>query len=591
MKTFFRFYKLILSLLKDLWLNRIIAQIAVILLIFLESYIVIILGQIIDDLSSGDIDLSNKLVKIVIYISIPFVIEPIAYYMKDYQTLLAQKRIVSGIYHKIINQDYKFHIDKQTGKLITKILRSSDLVNIIFWDLEHFLFTSILQFFIPLVLIYQISPKLFLAAAISFLATLPFIAIAVNLNLKYRAFSKDIEYERNNTIADGITNFTAVRAFGKEQREEDLLDERLKEYRKSETKYKNTWRFVDFVSRLSGLIVFGSVSYILVKLYDTKSITIGEVIIVVTYMNLYVTKVIGLFFSIRNAMRDIPMMQDILDIFESNETVIESKSPRTIGHAQGEITLENVHFTYTNKTQVIEGISLVIKPKQTVAFVGPSGGGKTTLTKLIMRYYDPTDGQIKIDGVNIKDLSYETLRSLIGLVPQEPVLFNKSIYYNVAYAFEDDFQNKDKNFGLVVEACKKAQIHDFIESLPEGYDTIVGERGLKLSGGQKQRIAIAQVIIKNPKIVIFDEATSQLDSESEKAIQTAFAELSHDKTVIIIAHRLSTITHADNIFVINQGHVKETGRHKDLLKINNGIYAGLWDIQSGGFRKQKKIGG
>ncbi|MDQ6985920.1 MAG: ATP-binding cassette domain-containing protein [Candidatus Dojkabacteria bacterium] len=227
-----------------------------------------------------------------------------------------------------------------------------------------------------------------------------------------------------------------------------------------------------------------------------------------------------------------------------------------------------------------------MKSEETIAFVGTSGGGKSTLTRLLMKYYDVWKGGIEIDGVNIKDLSNKDLREIIGLVPQEPVLFNRSVYYNVGYALDDihDLDNLG-NKEIIIEACKKAKIHDFIMTLKDGYETKVGERGLKLSGGQKQRIAIARVLIKNPKVVIFDEATSMLDSESEKLIQEAFTVLSQNKTVIIIAHRLSTITHCDNIFVIENGSVAESGTHKELLS-DSKIYKNLWDIQSGGFSKK-----
>lgn len=585
MKIFFKFYKYILSLSKDMWFIRFVNISLSIVLVVIDSYIVILIGNIIDDVSLGTTTLKEKVIEMIILLSIPFIIEPITFHLKGLNMVTLQKRIILKLFGKVINQDYKYHIDKETGRLMTKLFKSSDIMHLMVWELEYFLFSNVLTFFIPLIFIATISKTLSLIAFSSFIVTLPLLFIVIKLNIKYRTISRDMEYIRNNAIIDGIGNFVTVRAFGKEKKEIAILDEKTTDYRDAELKYQLTWRLVDFISRLSGIFVFITVTFYSIYLFDNKLITLGSVVVIITYMMMFMGRVISLFFSIRNVVKDIPIMKDVLEIKESKPLIVDSENPVTNLDLKGKIELKDLKFSYNDRIQVIEGISLKINPNQTVAFVGPSGGGKTTLTKLIMRYYDPDEGGVFIDDINIKDIKYDNLRDIIGLVPQEPVLFNKTILYNVAYAFKDNTNNEKEKYLEVIEACKKAQIHEFIESLPDGYNTVVGERGLKLSGGQKQRIAIAQVLIKNPKVVIFDEATSQLDSESEKSIQNAFRELSANKTVIIIAHRLSTITHCDNIFVIDGGVVKEIGKHEELLKNTEGIYSSLWKIQSGGFVK------
>jgi len=240
------------------------------------------------------------------------------------------------------------------------------------------------------------------------------------------------------------------------------------------------------------------------------------------------------------------------------------------------ILIKDVSFSYDGTVNALSDINLDIKPNESIAFVGVSGVGKTTLTKLLMRFYDPTRGHIYIDGVQTDTISKEDLRKTIGIVPQETVLFNQSIGYNIAYG--DNKKSKEE----LIKATKMANLYDFIQSLPEGMDTIVGERGIKLSGGQKQRLAIARAFMKNAPIVIFDEATSNLDSESERLIQESLWKLAKNKTTIIIAHRLSTIQKVDRIIVFDEGKIVDEGRHAELTQKDSGIYKYLWELQSAG---------
>ena len=243
------------------------------------------------------------------------------------------------------------------------------------------------------------------------------------------------------------------------------------------------------------------------------------------------------------------------------------------------MTLSKVSFTYIgkNESKLFENLNLTIPAGQNVGIVGPSGGGKTTITKLLLRFMDIRSGAIKIDGINIAEVTQTSLRDAITYVPQEPLLFHRSIKENIAYG------KPSATMKEITTAAKKAHAHDFIEKLPQGYDTLVGERGIKLSGGQRQRVALARAILKDAPIIVLDEATSALDSESERLIQEALFSLMEGRTTIVIAHRLSTIKHLDRILVLKDGKIIEDGNHVDLIKKKNGTYAKLWSHQSGGF--------
>jgi ATP-binding cassette subfamily B protein len=292
-------------------------------------------------------------------------------------------------------------------------------------------------------------------------------------------------------------------------------------------------------------------------------------------------KAINLAYKAKDFMKASVDLKKFMDIMQTESVVQEKLDARDIGDIKKGISFKDVSFTYTetvddenkSKKHVLEDVNFEIKLDQTVAFVGKSGSGKTTLAKLVMRYYDVDNGSIKVNGTDVKDLTLRSLRKAIGLVPQDPVMFNETIRYNISYG------NPDASMEEIKEAARNSALDRFIESLPKGYDTVVGERGIKLSGGQRQRLAIARVMLENPEIIIFDEATSQLDSENEKAIQGAFANLTKHKTTIVIAHRLSTVMHADKIIVFDEGKIVEVGKHQDLMN-NEGIYALLWRLQT-----------
>jgi ABC-type transport system involved in Fe-S cluster assembly fused permease/ATPase subunit len=274
--------------------------------------------------------------------------------------------------------------------------------------------------------------------------------------------------------------------------------------------------------------------------------------------------------EIRQALTD---MREMFGLLEQPAEVTDKPNAPALNVPNGAIRFDKVEFAYDPDRQILKGIDLDIGAGQTVAVVGPSGSGKSTIGRLLFRFYDVTAGAIQIDGQDLRDIGQESLRRAIGVVPQDTVLFNDSIGYNIAYGRPEATMNE------VIEAAKAAQCHDFIMNLPQGYDTMVGERGLKLSGGEKQRVGIARTILKNPPILLLDEATSALDTETEKSIQDSLTEMGQGRTVITIAHRLSTIVHADRIVVLEAGVVTESGTHEELLQLH-GRYARMWARQA-----------
>lgn len=581
MNLFLKVYKRNLAFLSRYKKVVLLAWLFGFLLLLVNNLSILIIGELVDSVSRGD-DFIPYIFIIAGTISAPLIVEPLTMYFRSELYAVLVRDYVNRAYNKILNLDYNFHTKRQTGKLVSMVIGSEDAAFTFIWQIEWSIVESLMSLIIPIAVIALIDIRIALALVACLILSIPFIRLGLKENMKRRVKVKDVGYERNTQIVDGISNYETVKIFGREQDETSFMSQILGRHFAAIKSYQNSFRLIDAISRISGVITFAVTMYVVVALFRAQEISLGTIVVVITYLLQVIGKIYNLFFTLRDVVKNLPVIQDLFDLIDHPVEINELATPLSIKNPTGKIEINKISFAYEENKRVINNLSISIKPKENVAFVGPSGGGKSTLVKLLMRYYDVSKGSIEIDGIDIKNLKLSQLRSLIGLVPQEPVLFNKSLLYNIGYAISTDPEVIKKHKKQIIEACKKAQIHKFIETLPEGYDTMVGERGIKLSGGQRQRIAIARVILKAPQIVIFDEATSMLDSESELAIQKAFKEMSRDKTVIIIAHRLSTIIHCDKIFVIEEGKVKESGSHRSLQK-KRGLYAKLWDIQSGGF--------
>ncbi len=554
-------------------------------LLFFNNYAIFRLKDLVNAIQTGG-DIITPLIVIGIVISLPLILEPATFMPKAYVFANVIGDIINQLYKRVMSLDYAFHTNKETGKVVSKIMNSDTAPLIFFWNFEYWVWESLFSLVIPIVIMFFISPEIAILIVSTLIVIAPLQSLAVKYNMKTRYALKDAEYSRNSAIIDGVTNYETVRTFARKKDEINYLTKLVAKNVAAVRTYQNSFRFIDFMSRLGGILIFAVGSIGLV--YMRKELDAGSIVVVVTYLIQISNKVMSFVFTTREVFKNIPIIEDIYELMDSKSSIDEPDTPEEILHPKGRVEYRDVSFSYHKNIEAITKVNMDIKPGETVAFVGPSGGGKTTLVRLLLRYYDVSNGGVFIDGHDVKMLGTDNVNELIGVVPQEPILFNRTLKYNIGYALSPNEEELDSHMDEIIEVTKKAQIYDFIQSLPDGFDTMVGERGVKLSGGQKQRIAIARVILKNPKIVIFDEATSMLDSESEAAIQLAFKELSRDTTTLVIAHRLSTIKNVDKIFVIDKGCLVEQGDHEGLVKLG-GLYATLWKLQSSGFKKGSKV--
>lgn len=376
----------------------------------------------------------------------------------------------------------------------------------------------------------------------------------------------------NAQVQDCLLGIKVIKSFANEELEKLKFDARNIEFFDTKAKsYKIMGTYHAFNSFLQGMLYIAA----LISggfFVHNGSIKATDLAIYFLYIGIFISPIEMLINFTELFQRGISGFKRYVELIETAPDIVDSKNAKDIIIQNGKISYQNVNFSYNQNEQVLKDITFEIPQGKTVAFVGPSGGGKTTICSLLPRFYDIDSGKITIDDIDIKDFTLKSLRSNIGIVQQDVYIFNGTIKENIAYG---DPKASDEQ---IIEAAKNANIHDFIMSLPEGYDTKVGERGARLSGGQKQRISIARVFLKNPKILILDEATSALDNESEKHIQEALERLSKNRTTIVIAHRLSTIRNADLIYVIADGRIKEQGTHKELLK-QKGLYAKYYNMQ------------
>jgi ATP-binding cassette subfamily B protein len=387
-------------------------------------------------------------------------------------------------------------------------------------------------------------------------------------------FRKKMNQADNNIstkMIDSLLNFETVKYFNNEAYEFNRLDKSLEDYELAANQSRHSLSLLNIAQTF--IIMLGITIMLVMSAFGIKNgvIDVGGFVVINAYMlQLYqpLNFLGSVYREIRQALTDMENMFSLLEVSQVSKDDLEDMPQSNVA----EIRFDKVSFDYDIRRTIIKNISFTVPNGKKVAIVGPTGAGKSTISRLLFKFYDPKEGGVYINNININKISQESLRKMIGVVPQDTVLFNDTIYYNIAYG------NTDASKEEVIIAAKNADIHNFISTLPDGYETIVGERGLKLSGGEKQRVAIARTILKNPKIFFFDEATSALDSSTEKEIQKNLESVSKDKTTLIIAHRLSTAANADNIIVLDKGIIIEQGTHKSLL-LEKGKYFEMWGKQ------------
>jgi len=470
--------------------------------------------------------------------------------------------------------DFIFHTAKKSGELISKIKRGGSAFERMDSEINRELTDDLFRLIIIAGAFSMISLKITYIFVFSIATIILISTFLIKNNVKLRVRYNKEEDNISHIIADNLINYETVKYFASEKREVFNLVESFKKWTRSVWKLVMSSMWINLSVRLLSVITTIIILAMLGSDVINKKITAGDFILVMTFLMQIFPNIEKIVFRLRSIMNDYTDIKDYFAILEYPLVVLDPEKPLEFKCDKGEMEFKNLSFSYQNGQEALKNVSVKIPAGTSVAFVGRSGSGKTTMTKLLMRVYDPDDGQILIDGFDIKQIKKEDLRRNIGIVPQEPILFNSSIGYNIGYPLENTTKEEIEN------AARLANLHDFIITLEKGYDTVVGERGVKLSGGQKQRLAIARVFLLNPKIIIFDEATSHLDSESEKLIQESLKRLSKDKTLIIIAHRLSTIMRADKIIVLDNGKIIEKGLHDELISKSGGIYKKLWELQT-----------
>ena len=485
----------------------------------------------------------------------------------------ALRRLALETFRHMHQLSLRYHLTRKTGGLSRIIERGVKGVDF----LLRFLLFSIGPLLLELILIAIILTVLFdwwyLLIVVGVLVSYVWFTFAVTeWRVKLRREMNTQDTDANQKAIDSLLNFETVKYFGAEEREAQRYDGAMRGYERAALKTSYSLSFLNFgqsvliTSGLVGVMVLAAIGV------QAGTLTVGDFVMVNAYM-IQITVPLNflgtVYREIRQALID---MGEMFDLLEQPSEVVDWPGARELRVSGGEIDFDKVRFSYDPAREILRGVSLGVGAGQRVAIVGATGSGKSTVGRLLFRFYDVTGGAIRIDGQDIREVTQESLHSAIGVVPQDTVLFNDTIRYNIAYGLDDATQEQ------IEEVARAAQIHDFIRSLPEGYETQVGERGLKLSGGEKQRVGIARTLLKDPPILLLDEATSALDTDTEQEIKSALDRAGQGRTVITIAHRLSTIAESDLIVVLEAGEIVEQGSHAMLLA-RRGRYAQLWNRQ------------
>ncbi|AMC34140.1 ABCB family ABC transporter ATP-binding protein/permease [Janthinobacterium sp. B9-8] len=487
----------------------------------------------------------------------------------------AIRKVAMQVFEHLHRLSLRFHLERQTGGMSRDIDRGTKGISF----LLNFTLFNILPTLVEILLVAGILLKKYdiWFSLITFGTIVLYIAFTLGITewrMSFRRTMNDMDSKANTRAVDSLLNYETVKYFNNERWEAARYDASLKVWEEAAVKNQVSLSFLNAgqaiiiafgVTLLVGLAADGVVK---------GTMTLGDLVLVNAFLLQLYAPLNFLGFVYREIKHSLADMEKMFTLMGQSAEVKDADKAIVLATNSASIHFKQVDFSYEANRQILHHVDFEITAGKTVAVVGSSGAGKSTLSRLLYRFYDVSQGCITINGVDLRQLNQVSLRAHIGIVPQDTVLFNDSIYYNIAYGQPDATRDE------VIQAAKSAHIYEFIQSLPEGFETLVGERGLKLSGGEKQRVAIARTILKNPPILIFDEATSALDSRTEKAIQAELKEISANRTTLIVAHRLSTVADADEILVMEQGLIIERGRHRDLLELGAN-YARMWQLQQG----------
>ncbi|NYT61159.1 ABC transporter ATP-binding protein/permease [Alcaligenaceae bacterium] len=486
------------------------------------------------------------------------------------------RRIAAQLFKHLFALSLRFHMQRQTGGLSRDIERGTKGIGFLLNFMVFNILPTLLEIgMVAAILLWRYDFSFAIVTLGTIATYVLFTLFVTEKRMVYRRSMNDLDSKANSKAIDALINYETVKYFGNEAYELHRYDTNLGKWVDSAVKNQIS---LNFLNMGQGVIITIGITLLLwlsAQGVVDKTMSVGDVVLVSAYLTQLYAPLNFLGFVYREIKHALADMERMFGLMEQGEEIADSPTARQLATSQAAIRFDHVDFGYEENRQILFDVSLEIPAGKTLAVVGSSGAGKSTLSRLLFRFYDVNAGAISINGVDIRDLTQHSLRHHIGIVPQDTVLFNDTILYNIAYGNPDATQEE------IFQAARAASIHDFVMNLPQGYETQVGERGLKLSGGEKQRVAIARTLLKNPPILILDEATSALDTRTERAIQVELAQIARDRTTLIIAHRLSTIVDADEILVLDHGQVLERGSHRDLL-LQEGRYAQMWALQQAG---------
>jgi ATP-binding cassette subfamily B protein len=483
------------------------------------------------------------------------------------------RRIALQVFQHLHALPLRFHLERQTGGMSRDIERGTRGIGFML----SFMLFNILPTLFEIILVTGILLVTYniwfgIITFITLLIYVVFSLVITEWRMGFRRTMNELDSKANTRAIDSLINYETVKYFCNEQYEAGRYDDNLVHWEKAAVKNQTSLGVLNFGQ---GTIIAVGITLLMIlasKGVVNGTLTMGDLVLINAYLIQLYMPLNFLGFVYREVKHSLADMEKMFGLLERFPEIRDKPGAQDLRVTEGNIRFEHVAFSYNPERPILHDLDFEVPAGHKVAVVGHSGAGKSTLSRLLFRFYDVNNGRILIDGQDIRDVTQASLRRAIGIVPQDTVLFNDTIYYNIAYG------NPDASREEIISAAKMAHIHDFIESLPDGYNATVGERGLKLSGGEKQRIAIARTILKNPPILIFDEATSALDSKSEQSILNELRAVAADHTTLVVAHRLSTIIDADQILVMDHGRIVESGTHRELLAAE-GVYARMWALQ------------
>ena len=483
------------------------------------------------------------------------------------------RRVALRVFEHLHKLALRFHLERQTGGVSRDIERGTAGIRFLLNFMLFNILPTLLEIgMVTAILLVKYDPIFCLAILATLVVYIVFTLVITEWRMIFRRTMNEMDSKANTKAIDSLINYETVKYFNNEEYEARRYDNTLASWEHAAVRNQTSLSALNIGQ---GAIVAGGVTVLMMMASNgvvKGTMTVGDLVLVNAFLLQLYMPLHFLGFVYREIRHSLADMERMFNLLEQAPEVPDKEGAPDLRVTRGRIKFEKVDFGYDARRQILHAVDFEIPAGKKLAVVGSSGAGKSTLSRLLFRFYDVSGGRISIDGQDIRDVNQKSLRRNIGIVPQDTVLFNDTIYYNIAYG------NPEATREEVLEAARAAHIHAFIETLPDKYDTMVGERGLKLSGGEKQRVAIARTLLKNPRILVFDEATSALDSKTEKFIQAELGEIATNHTTLVIAHRLSTIMDADQILVMEHGRIVERGTHEELIDLR-GVYNHLWTLQ------------